>query len=109
MEMKEICYILQNLTSRSFIIIDELGRGTSNIDGTSLAFSIAESLLASSSFTLFVTHYTQLTVLSKMYSNVTNIHLKTTFGALNEGLTFFYEIGTGPCEIKSGYGVMVIL
>ena len=49
-----------------------------SIVGVSIAFSIAEQLLASSAYTLFVTHYPQLTSLSTMYSNVKNVHLRTS-------------------------------
>ena len=77
-EMKESAYILENLTPRSLVIVDELGRGTSNIDGVSIAFAIAERLALSSSYTLFVTHYPQLTALADMYPNVANVHLKTS-------------------------------
>ena len=76
-------YILENLTPRSLVIVDELGRGTSNIDGVSLAFAIAERLAVAatgglSPYTLFVTHYPQLTALADMYPNVANVHLRTS-------------------------------
>ena len=107
MEMKEINYILENANHNSIVIIDELGRGTSNIDGISLAFAIAEELLRLKAFCLFVTHYSQITSLSTIYSSAVNLHLKTVLGVLSEGLTYLHSIGNGPCEIKSGYGIMM--
>ena len=61
-EMRESAYLLENLTPRSLVIVDELGRGTSNIDGVSLAFAVAEHLARAhpSAYTLFVTHYPQV-------------------------------------------------
>eukprot|EP01038_Epipyxis_sp_PR26KG_P013442 gene13442-18022_t len=114
-EMKEIAYVLSNLTDRSLILIDELGRGTSNIDGMSIAFAIAESLIFSKAFTLFVTHYPQLTQLAQLYSNVKNEHLKTIVnhahgkenGVQNIGVKFLHKVGEGACDMSSGYGILM--
>jgi DNA mismatch repair ATPase MutS len=59
---QEVAYIIENMTERSLVIIDELGRGTSNVEGISLAFAIAEYLQSNKSFSLFVTHFSQLYV-----------------------------------------------
>ena len=60
-EMQEISYILQNATNKSFIIIDEIGRGTSTYDGMSLAWSILEHIHNEiKSLTLFATHYHEI-------------------------------------------------
>jgi DNA mismatch repair protein MSH4 len=61
---QEVAYIIENMTERSLVIIDELGRGTSNVEGISLAFAIAEYLQSNKSFSLFVTHFSQLYVSS---------------------------------------------
>ena len=53
--------------------MDELGRGTSNKEGSSIAWGVAEALLAANSFTLFVTHYPLLLSLSPLYPNVRNV------------------------------------
>ena len=149
-EMNEASYILSNLTPRSLVLIDELGRGTSNIDGISLAFAIAETLLDSSAYTLFITHYSQITNLADMYPNVRNIHLKvaldynytnnssnisnnsmvvtTTTNNMNntnnttssssssssmnmirakEHIKFIHQVGSGPSELKDGYGILM--
>jgi DNA mismatch repair ATPase MutS len=102
------------------------------MSGVSIAFSVAEQLLASSAYTLFVTHYPQLTSLSAMYSNVKNVHLRTsidispplivpfhgvesTSGGIpnaasanlrdqqpNQRMKFLYQVTGGPCDMKSG-------
>ena len=107
MEMKETAYILNNTTTRSIIIVDELGRGTSNLDGIAIAFSVAEEILRRGVMTLFVTHYTQLTTLPQLYPTARNIHLKSIFGTLSDGIQFLHQVGQGPCDMKSGYGVMM--
>lgn len=127
-EMKETAYILNNLTPRSLVIIDELGRGTSNIDGLSLAFAIAEALVDSAAYCMFVTHYTQVTSLASMYPNASNVHLKValetvvtptpssdaisqtgTGGVIGSGnsLRFTHQVGSGPSEMKNGYGILM--
>ena len=107
MEMKEISYILENATSKSLIIIDELGRGTSNLDGIALAFAISEELIRRQVMTFFVTHYSQITSLPSIYASAVNIHLKTVIGTLVDGIQFLHRIENGPCTIKSGYGIMM--
>lgn len=69
-EMREISYILHNKTDRSLIIIDELGRGTSCEEAVGLCFAIAEELIKSKAFTLFVTHFLELTNLENYFINV---------------------------------------
>lgn len=54
-------------------MVDELGRGTSNREGMAVAWAVAERLLASSAYTLFVTHYAQLPDLADLYPNVKNM------------------------------------
>jgi DNA mismatch repair ATPase MutS len=55
------------------------------LTGVSIAFAIAEQLLASSAYTLYVTHYPQLTSLSTMYTNVKNVHLRTSIDVSTNG------------------------
>jgi DNA mismatch repair ATPase MutS len=106
--MRETSYLINNLTPRSLVIIDELGKGTSNIDGVSIAFAVAESLLFTPAYTLFVTHYTQLTSLSSMYSNAKNVHFKTSIDVSSSNcsgsLIYMYQLDAGPCDMISGYG-----
>ena len=67
-EMRETQYILASLGAPALVIVDELGRGTSNRDGASLAWAIAEALLSHpSTFTLFATHYLNLASLRELY------------------------------------------
>ncbi len=102
-EMKEISYIIQNVTDRSLILIDELGRGTSNIEGNSIAWSICEYLLSSRAYTVFVTHYMQLVELELLYPSVKNYHCMVS--ASTEGrLDFMYSVGAGSCN-EDRYGI----
>lgn len=55
------------------MLIDELGRGTSNREGMAVAWAVAERLLSSSAYTLFVTHYAQMPGLADLYPNVKNM------------------------------------
>ena len=64
MEMKETAYIIEHANENSLVVIDELGRGTSNLDGISLAFSISEELIHLKAACLFVTHYPQVISMS---------------------------------------------
>lgn len=72
-EMRRAAYILDHLTSRSLVIIDELGRGTATADGASLSYAVAEALLALPCISFFVTHYRQLLPLHKAYANVRQV------------------------------------
>jgi len=74
--MRETAYILQNITDKSFVIIDELGRGTSNQEGIGISFAICEKLLQKSAFTFFATHFRDLTIALDRYPNVVNLHLR---------------------------------
>lgn len=68
--MKDIEYIRQNLGKNSLVIIDELCRGTSVEEGTTLAFAICEGFMDSTAFVFFTTHYLFITKLEEMYFNV---------------------------------------
>jgi DNA mismatch repair ATPase MutS len=116
-EMKEVAYVLNNITDNSLVIVDELGRGTSNIDGVSIAFAIAEALLNTPAFTLFVTHYPQITALPDLYPNAKNVHLRTSIdlapgsssdpAAADGGIVYLHQIGAGPCDMRAGYGLIM--
>jgi DNA mismatch repair protein MSH4 len=110
LEMKEtgyICDSVMNKKTRSLVLIDELGRATSNEDGVAIAWAVAEHLLNSASaLTFFVTHYTGLSKLREMYGNVTNL----TFGRVEETadkVSFVYDhkVVVGSCQIASSYGI----
>mmetsp|Transcript_20164 Transcript_20164/g.41851 ORF Transcript_20164/g.41851 Transcript_20164/m.41851 type:complete len:226 (+) Transcript_20164:457-1134(+) len=106
LEMKETAFICNNATSRSLILLDELGRATSNEDGVAIAWAVAESLLAKGAMTYFVTHYPQLCQMSRTYPSVQNQHLKASIsGDGNGGIQYSHKIGSGPCDATSNYGV----
>ena len=99
-EMRETSYILRSMSSPALVIADELGRGTSNRDGASLAWAVAEGLLKHpSTFTLFATHYLQLANLSEMYPNVKL--LKLTVDPTPSRLRFLYRVTDGVSERAS--------
>src|SRR5204863_4821877 len=78
-EMTETANILHHATEKSLVILDEIGRGTSTFDGLSLAFACAEFLAREiKCFTLFATHYFELTSLDEKISTVKNIHFDAT-------------------------------
>eukprot|EP01039_Chlorochromonas_danica_P003316 gene3316-3638_t len=108
-EMAETAYILNNVSSDSLVIIDELGRGTSNIDGLALAFSLGEAMVFSGAWALFVTHFPQVTLLHELYFPVENIHLQTIVDADNQdaALHFAFKVSYGPSDLDSGYGLTV--
>ena len=77
-EMNETAAILNNLTSRSLVLLDEIGRGTSTYDGVSIAWAIAEHLHESGStrpLTLFATHYHELNDMSQRFSRIVNVNV----------------------------------
>ncbi|KAL3829897.1 hypothetical protein ACJIZ3_018699 [Penstemon smallii] len=73
-EMKETAFILQNVSPRSLIVVDELGRATSSSDGFAIAWSCCEHLLALRAYTIFATHMQNLSELATMYPNVKTVH-----------------------------------
>ena len=73
--MKETAFACNYATDKSLILIDELGRATSNEDGMAIAWSISEFLLVKRAITFFATHYSQLTKLANIYPNAQNQHL----------------------------------
>lgn len=101
-EMREAAYILNNATKSSLVEIDELGKSTSIVDGIAIAFAVSEKLISIGAFTLFVTHFPQLTMLEDMYPSVCNLHLATD---IEDKLRFLHTVSNGACEIRFGYGV----
>lgn len=83
MEMKDAAYICKHSGDRSLIIVDELGRGTANRDGSAIAWCVAEALLATkTNYCLFVTHYPLLLNLAAIYQTVKNvIRLNSVFSS----------------------------
>ena len=103
-EMTEAAFILSHATDRSLVLMDEIGRGTSTFDGLSLAASIAQELVQRArSFTLFATHYFELTKLAQELREVANVHVAAAQGA--SGIVFKHEIKDGPAS--KSYGIAV--
>ena len=103
-EMSETAYILHHATEQSLVLMDEVGRGTSTFDGLALAQAIAEHLLQKNqSFSLFATHYFELTKLPEAHATAINMHLS----ALEEGqdIVFLHHIEPGPAS--KSYGIAV--
>ncbi|XP_045772407.1 mutS protein homolog 4-like [Maniola jurtina] len=107
-EMKETQHILKGLTSTSLVIIDELCRGTSVEEGTSMAWAICEQLILSEAFTFFTTHFLYLTRLQDLYYNVINRHTAVTEETVNSGserrLVYQHKIEMGITKIEH-YGL----
>lgn len=103
-EMSETANILNNATDRSLVLMDEVGRGTSTFDGLSLAYASAHFLAENiRAFTLFATHYFELTALPQSLSGVANVHLTAT--KHNDDIVFLHNIKEGPAS--QSYGIEV--
>ncbi|MFJ4346888.1 DNA mismatch repair protein MutS [Pseudomonas sp. NPDC089401] len=102
-EMSETANILHNATDRSLVLMDEVGRGTSTFDGLSLAWAAAERLANLRAYTLFATHYFELTVLPESEPLVANVHLNAT--EHNERIVFLHHVLPGPASQSYGLAV----
>jgi DNA mismatch repair protein MutS len=103
-EMSETANILHNATSNSLILMDEIGRGTSTFDGLSLAWACADYLAKETkAFTLFATHYFELTTLADEQKTIANVHLD----AMEHGdkIIFLHAVKDGPAN--QSYGLQV--
>jgi DNA mismatch repair protein MutS len=103
-EMTEAANILHNATDRSLILMDEIGRGTSTFDGLSLAWAMAHHIATRvRSFTLFATHYFELTGLATEVEGCANVHLDAT--EHGDGIVFLHAVKEGPAS--RSYGLQV--
>ncbi|WP_455216844.1 DNA mismatch repair protein MutS, partial [Kaarinaea lacus] len=103
-EMTETANILHNATEKSLVLMDEVGRGTSTFDGLSLAWACAEQLASKvKAFTLFATHYFELTTLPETLSGVANVHLDAV--EHGDGIVFMHAVKEGPAN--QSYGLQV--
>ncbi len=103
-EMTETASILHNATDQSLVLMDEIGRGTSTFDGLSLAWAVARSLATKvRAFTLFATHYFELTALAQEIPGVVNLHLDAT--EHGEELVFLHAVREGPANRSFGLAV----
>jgi DNA mismatch repair protein MutS len=103
-EMTETATILNNATEQSLVLMDEIGRGTSTFDGLSLAWAAAHHMGEKvRAFTLFATHYFELTALSAEIDDCSNVHLDAT--EHHGQLVFLHAVKPGPAN--RSYGLQV--
>ena len=105
-EMIEVANILNNATERSFVLLDEVGRGTSTFDGISIAWAVAEFLHEApgrAARTLFATHYHELTEMALLFPRIKNLHIKVK--EWNDRIIFLRKIDEGSCD--HSYGIQV--
>lgn len=103
-EMTESAAILNGATEHSLVLMDEVGRGTSTFDGLALAWAIARHLIDTSrSFTLFATHYFELTQLPETYPSAANVHLSAV--EHKDSIVFLHAVQDGPAS--QSYGLQV--
>jgi DNA mismatch repair protein MutS len=103
-EMTEAANILHNATARSLVLLDEIGRGTSTFDGLSLAWAMARDIATRvRAFTLFATHYFELTTLATEVEGCANVHLDAT--EHGDGIVFLHAVKDGPAN--RSYGLQV--
>lgn len=102
-EMSETANILHNASANSLVLMDEVGRGTSTFDGLSLAWAAAEQLAELKAWTLFATHYFELTSLPEQLNNVANVHLSAT--EHQDRIVFLHSVLPGPANQSYGLAV----
>ena len=103
-EMTESAAILNGATAHSLVLMDEVGRGTSTFDGLALAWAIARYLIdTSGSFTLFATHYFELTHLPALHPSAINVHLAAV--EHKHSIVFLHAVQPGPAS--QSYGLQV--
>ncbi|MFT7431454.1 MAG: DNA mismatch repair protein MutS, partial [Colwellia sp.] len=103
-EMTETANILHNATEKSLVLLDEIGRGTSTYDGLSLAWACAEMLaIKTKAFTLFASHYFELTLLADQIPSLVNVHLD----AVEHGdtIVFMHTVQEGAASKSFGLQV----
>ncbi len=104
MEMTEAANILHNASTESLVLMDEIGRGTSTFDGLALAFGIERYLLEKNRrYTLFATHYFELTRLAGEFTQVANVHLQAV--EHKHHIVFLHAVNDGPAS--QSYGLQV--
>ena len=103
-EMTEMAYILRHAGPSSLVLVDEIGRGTSTYDGLALAYACALDLATRvRAYTLFSTHYFELTQLPELAPSATNVHLEAVEHAGE--VAFLYQVQPGPAD--RSYGLQV--
>ncbi len=103
-EMSEVATILHSATKDSLIVLDEVGRGTSTFDGLSIAWSVSEYISQKlKAFTIFATHYNELSELEKIYSAVFNLTIKVVES--EDKVLFLHKVISGSAD--KSYGIEV--
>jgi len=103
-EMTETANILHSASQHSLVLMDEIGRGTSTYDGLALAWAVAEYLARQvKAYTLFATHYFELTHLPEQLEGVHNVHLKAV--EHGDSIVFLHSVNDGPAS--QSYGLQV--
>jgi DNA mismatch repair protein MutS len=106
-EMAETSYILHHATPQSLVLMDEIGRGTSTYDGLALADAVARHLAAvNGGYTLFATHYFELTALAEPGSGIANVHLDAV--EHGDSLVFMHAVKDGPADRSFGLQVAAL-
>ncbi len=111
-EMTETSYILHHATAQSLVLMDEIGRGTSTYDGLALAEACARHLAANNRcYTLFATHYFELTALAQPGSGIANVHLDAVEhhdSVRGDTLVFMHAVKDGPADRSFGLQVAAL-
>jgi len=105
-EMQESANILNNLTSKSLVLLDEVGRGTSTYDGISIAWAITEFIHenpAAKAKTLFATHYHELNALASLYPRIKNSRVEVK--EVGDKIIFLHKINDGTADHSFGIHV----
>ena len=103
-EMSETANILNQASSNSLVLVDEIGRGTSTLDGVALAFAVADHLaMRTACLTMFATHYFELTQLSDSLPCVHNVHLQAS--EQDDSIVFLHTVLAGATD--RSYGLQV--
>ena len=103
-EMNEANHALKNATKNSFILFDEIGRGTATYDGMALAQAIVEYITTCiEAKTMFSTHYHELTSLEETHSTIQNVHV--TVHEADDVITFLYKVKKGAADRSYGINV----
>lgn len=103
-EMREMAFVLRCIERRSLIIIDELGRGTSTVDGLAIAIAIAEALVDSHALVWFVTHFRELAQIMASRAGVVNLHLAVDMPDPSSKVKMLYKVSNGLYSDKL-YGI----
>ncbi|XP_042437287.1 DNA mismatch repair protein MSH4-like [Zingiber officinale] len=103
-EMKETAFLMQNVSSKSLIVMDELGRATSSSDGFAIAWSCCEHLLSLKAYTVFATHMEGISEMATIYPNVKILHFDVELK--NNRLDFKFHLKDGPHHVPH-YGLLL--